>query len=142
MIAIFNTQLFENSVPHTDGVLSKFVDNGTASGTVVAEEARAVRGFICKSGKEERNLKKKKVNKKKFKKQKSSPLPLSNPTPRTRNPKEQKDSHRNLSGAEKVRCYRKFRLVEIRSHSHLSLSGGTCIRTSGQGMGNSSYSSA
>ena len=41
---------------------------------------------------------------------------------RFRNPKKQKDSHRSLSMKEKVRCYRKFRLVEIYSHSHLSLS--------------------
>ena len=40
----------------------------------------------------------------------------------TRNSKRQKDSHRSLSVKEKVRCYRKFRLVEIYSHNQLSLS--------------------
>ena len=41
---------------------------------------------------------------------------------RIRNSKKQKDSHRSLSLKEKVRRYRKFRLVEIYIHSHLSLS--------------------
>lgn len=140
IFAIFNTHLFENSVSHTDEVLSQIVDNGTASETVVAEVG-ARRGGSSKEWERRKKVEKKSKQKKMLKKN-CGPLPTLNPTPQTRNPKEQKDSHHNLSGAERVRCYRKFRLVEIYSHSHLSLSGGTCIRTSGQGMENSSYSSA
>ena len=62
----------------------------------------------------------KKKNRTKIKKKVRSPIPESNPTPSMQNPKQQKHSHRSLS--ERVRCYRKFRLVEILSHSHLSLS--------------------
>ena len=62
----------------------------------------------------------KKKKKKKKKKKEKSPIPEWNPTPSMQNPKQQKHSHRSLS--ERVRCYRKFRLVEILSHSHLSLS--------------------
>ena len=140
IFAIFNTHLFENSVPHTDEVLSQIVDNGTASKRLQQKwELGGGGGFKEWERRKKVEIKSKQKNncKKSF-----GPLPELNPTPQTRDPKEQKDSHHNLSGAERVRCYRKFRLVEIYSHSHLSLSGGTCIRTSGQGMENSSYSSA
>ena len=72
IFAIFNTHLFENSVPRTDEVLSQIVDNGTASKRLW-QKWELGGGVLLKNGEEERKLKSK-VNKKKFKKNNSVPF--------------------------------------------------------------------
>ena len=55
------------------------------------------------------------------------------PGPEIKDPNWQKDSHRSLSEM-KVRCCRKFRLIEIYSHCRLSLCEEHACQTSGQCM--------